>query len=291
MRQAVNRITPPLEGRGRRLKPERMCGRVLAWPALACANVLHAQHLAEVPQHRPDLRPWNTAPAHWPGRRQGRPARPSVRQSRASCLLPSGRFPPISPRKERGTFAGISLLEAVRRQGTIPGEIMSPALAEVCYLEKKHPMTALRAAFHELAARVLALTDAEFLSPMNGWSPRDVVAHLIGWNRFMIQACRSIRAGEPPAYYTDTSADYRNINAAFVRYYCSRSRERLLADLSLSMGELEAYLAELPPSELPSKYGVTHHSGEPATVAKIIRSLAGDYEHYTRQINAWLATE
>jgi len=30
-------------------------------------------------------------------------------------LLPPGSFPPTSPRKERGTFGGTSLLEAARR--------------------------------------------------------------------------------------------------------------------------------------------------------------------------------
>jgi hypothetical protein len=31
-----------------------------------------------------------------------------------------------------------------------------------------------------------------------------------------------------------------------------------------------------------------HHSGDPATIAKIIDSLAGDYEYHTRQIEEWL---
>lgn len=150
-------------------------------------------------------------------------------------------------------------------------------------------MASLRASYDDFLACVLSIPGTQFLSPLDGWAPRDVVAHLIGWNRFMIQACRSIRLGEPPAYYVDAPNDYRNINAALVKHYASRSRPQLVAELAASMAEFEAYIAGLPASELAADRGITHYSGEPATVGKIVRSLAGDYEHHTLQINAWLA--
>ncbi len=134
------------------------------------------------------------------------------------------------------------------------------------------------------------MPEALFFAPMNGWASRDVVAHLIGWNRLMIQACTSILAGDPPVYYSDAHNDYGNINAAFVQHYASRSKGKLLAELSLSMTEFENYLIGLPPFELTTDHGVLHYSGEPATVGKVIRSLAGDYSQHTRQIEAWLAT-
>jgi hypothetical protein len=156
-------------------------------------------------------------------------------------------------------------------------------------MEHPNPMASLRSSYDDFVACVLSIPEARFLSPMNGWAPRDVVAHLIGWNRFMIQACRSIRSGEPPAYYADAPNDYRNINAALVEYYASRSRLQLLAELAASMTEFEAYIAGLPASELAADRGVTHYSGQPATVGKILRSLAGDYDHHTRQVDGWLA--
>ncbi len=150
-------------------------------------------------------------------------------------------------------------------------------------------MASLRSSYDDFVVCVLSIPEAGFLAPMNGWTPRDVVAHLIGWNRFMIQACESILSGESPAYYADAPNDYRNINAALVSHYTSRSRLQLLAELAASMTEFEAYLAGLPASERSADHGVTHYSGEPATVSKILRSLAGDYEHHTRQISTWLA--
>lgn len=151
-------------------------------------------------------------------------------------------------------------------------------------------MPSLRSAYDDFVECVLSIPEAHFLTPMDGWAPRDVVAHLIGWNRFMIQACTSIRSGEPPAYYADAPNDYRNINAALVERYASRSRLQLLAELAASMAEFEAYLGGLPASEFALDRGVVHYGGEPATVGKVVRSLAGDYDHHTRQINAWLKT-
>lgn len=157
-------------------------------------------------------------------------------------------------------------------------------------MEPSNPMASLRTSYDDFVACVLSIPEARFLSPMNGWAPRDAAAHLIGWNRFMIQACESIRSGEPPAYYADAPNDYRNINAALVEHFTSRSRRRLLAELAESMADFESYLAGLPADELGSDRGVTHYSGQLATVGKILRSLAGDYEHHTRQISAWLTT-
>ncbi len=71
---------------------------------------------------------------------------------------------------------------------------------------------------------IISLPEALFLSPMSGWSPRDVVAHLIGWNRQMIDASAAILRGETPAYYADAPNDYRNINAGFVNQYASHDR-------------------------------------------------------------------
>jgi hypothetical protein len=43
----------------------------------------------------------------------------------------------------------------------------------------------LEQAWGALAAAVRALPEERFLAPLRGWSARDIVAHLIGWNRLM----------------------------------------------------------------------------------------------------------
>ncbi len=103
----------------------------------------------------------------------------------------------------------------------------------------------------------------------------------------MIEASLSILAGKPPAYYEDAPKDYSTINAGFTAKFSSESKRDLLAELRSSMEKLEGFLSSLPGEELTADHGVKHHSGNPATVAGIIESLAGDYQYHTNQIEEW----
>src|SRR5574341_1321785 len=116
----------------------------------------------------------------------------------------------------------------------------------------------LKGAHQEFTKLILSLSNEQFLSSMNGWTPRDVVAHLIGWNGLMIEASLSILAGKSPSYYDDTRNDYSNINSGFTAQYSSRSKQELLAELQSSMEKLEAYIHTLPPEELVADHGVVH---------------------------------
>jgi hypothetical protein len=147
----------------------------------------------------------------------------------------------------------------------------------------------LRLACQEFANHILSLSDKQFLSPMNGWTPRDVVAHLVGWNGLMIESSLSILAGKLPSYYDDAPNDYSHINAIFTAKHSSRSKQELLAELKSSMENFESFISTLPPEELTADHGVVHYSGSPATVTRIVNSLAGDYQYHTRQIKEWLS--
>jgi hypothetical protein len=122
---------------------------------------------------------------------------------------------------------------------------------------------------------------------MDDWSPRDVVAHLVGWNSLMIESSRSILAGKPPSYYDDAPNDYSNINSGFVQKHSSKSKRELLVELESSMEKFEAFISSLPAEELTADHGVLHYGGSPANVSRIINSLAGDYKSHTHQIKEW----
>ena len=146
----------------------------------------------------------------------------------------------------------------------------------------------LKHAYQDFTELVLPLSEELFLTPLNGWALRDVVAHLIGWNTLMIEASSSILAGQPPSYYADAPNDYSHINAGFTARYSSRSRQELLAELKSSLDGLERYVLALPSEELVANHGVRHYRDGPATVSKIVESLAGDYRYHTDQIREWL---
>jgi hypothetical protein len=143
-------------------------------------------------------------------------------------------------------------------------------------------------AYQDFTKLILSLSNEQFLSSMNGWTPRDVVAHLIGWNGLMIESSISILAGNLPSYYDDAQNDYSNINSGFTAQYSSLSKQEPLAELQSSMEKLEAYIHTLRTEELLADHGVVHYSGSPATVTRIINSLAGDYQYHTHQIIEWL---
>lgn len=146
----------------------------------------------------------------------------------------------------------------------------------------------LRQAYADFVNLIGSLSEGTFLSSMNGWAPRDVAAHLVGWNLHMIEASSSILAGRKPDYYEDTPNDYSNMNARFTKEYSSRSKEELLQQLKSTMEKFEAFVLTLPPAELAADHGVRHYTGSPATVNRIIASLAGDYLYHTLQIREWL---
>jgi hypothetical protein len=150
------------------------------------------------------------------------------------------------------------------------------------------PIASLEGDYRAFCLCIQSIPEARFLSPLGGWSPRDVVAHLIGWNRYMIEACRSILRGVTPSYYAEAAINYRDMNAAFVAQYPSKEKEALLGELDLSMSQLVDYLRGLPTDEWDADHGVVYHRSTPASVRHTIASLAGDYRAHREEIQAWL---
>ena len=134
-----------------------------------------------------------------------------------------------------------------------------------------------------------SLSDELFLGSIDEWTPRDVAAHLAWWNRHMIAAGQSLQAGTAPSYYADAINDYRNINARAIAEFPSRDRHELLNELRATLDELARYLQGLDAQTWDADRGVQHHRGGAATIRRLIESLAGDYEHHTRQVADWSA--
>jgi hypothetical protein len=153
------------------------------------------------------------------------------------------------------------------------------------------PIRALEDDYGEFKATVLSIPDELFLSPIHTWAPRDVVAHLIGWNKEMIGVIETILAGETPAYYADAPNDFSTYNARFVAQYSSTVREELLTELQSSMDQLKDFIRSLPEGELDADHGVVHHRGDPATIRHTILAFKSDYEFHAEEIRGWLASK
>ena len=133
------------------------------------------------------------------------------------------------------------------------------------------------------AASVSALDEGLFLRNVNGWTPRDIVAHLIGWNRHIVLGAKQILRGELPFYDVDAGADYSKVNAALVREYGDTDRSGLLDRLAESTGELIAFMRAIAPEAWDRDFGV-RHNGEELTVKGTVDDLIADYDHHRAQL-------
>jgi hypothetical protein len=135
----------------------------------------------------------------------------------------------------------------------------------------------------QFADAVIALDESLFLTEVTGWTVRDMVAHLVGWNRHIVRGSQQILRGALPFYDVDPGPDYSNVNAALVREYDEVDRAVLLESLAASTGELAEFLRTLDPGDWDRDCGV-QHDGETLTVKGTVNDLIADYDHHRVQL-------
>ncbi len=133
------------------------------------------------------------------------------------------------------------------------------------------------------AAAVAALDERHFLAKVTNWTPRDIVAHLIGWNRYIALGAAQVLRGELPFYDVDPGPDYSKVNAALVRAHPDPDRTTLLTSLAASAHELTVFLHGVDPGAWNRDFGVRHGS-ETLTVKGTVDDLIADYHHHRTQL-------
>ncbi len=147
----------------------------------------------------------------------------------------------------------------------------------------------LREAFEGFVGSVEALPEGSFLRVVDGRSPRDVVAHLIGWNSAAVAGYEQQRRGETPSYLVDPGPDWSHFNAESLRRYPSRDRAELLAELRRSFAEYDAFLRALPPAEWDASHGATFRD-RPVTPRRLAGGLTHDYTEHREELEHWPCT-
>jgi len=139
------------------------------------------------------------------------------------------------------------------------------------------------------------LPESKFLHPINGqpiigWTPRDVIAHLIGWNRHTITGCRRIKTGELPLYFNDAENDFSNVNAESLELYATTDQGLLLDELEVSFHALQNYLLFLNPDDWQTDFGVRYRDST-ITIENTVAALIKDYDDHIEEIQAWVKIE
>jgi hypothetical protein len=141
----------------------------------------------------------------------------------------------------------------------------------------------LELAVERFEATMVSLPPEAFLEKLNGWTPRDILAHLIGWNHYIIEGSRQIQRGELPFYDIDPGENYSKVNEALVRRINSTDRQALLRDLHSSANDLKEHLLSLEPEVWAKDFGVRRGESR-VTIRETIDELIEDYDHHRHQI-------
>ena len=147
----------------------------------------------------------------------------------------------------------------------------------------------LERSIEAFAGSVAALDERLFLSKVTSWTPRDIVAHLIGWNRYIVRGAREILRSRLPFYDVDPGPNYSKVNAALVREWADTDRTALLNSLAASTRELTVFLRAMDRSAWDCDFGV-RHGGETLTVKSTVDDLIADYHHHRVQLEEFRAS-
>jgi hypothetical protein len=147
-------------------------------------------------------------------------------------------------------------------------------------------ITDLRQAVQDMRKTIRRIPEESCLDSMGEWSPRDILAHLIGWNRYTITACRKIRMGELPLKLAGNEGDYGIVDPDSVRLYNSTDCEMLLDEIETSYQSLENFLLFMKPEDWDKDFGV-QTGEETLTIENVVRALIKNYQHHLKQLVSW----
>jgi hypothetical protein len=142
----------------------------------------------------------------------------------------------------------------------------------------------LETAYASFMDTLTGLASEKLLTSLGDWTPRDIAAHFIGWNRITLAGCSALREGAEPFYFYDGTNDYRKINAKFLLQFPSTNREELSREIQSTYEVLTAYLKTIPEGEWELDTGIVHYRGNPATIARCVDSLIRDYGKHRQEI-------
>jgi len=144
----------------------------------------------------------------------------------------------------------------------------------------------LERAADEFRRCVVGLDETTFLRKFGDWSPRDVVAHLIGWNVYTVEGGRQIMKREYPFYFSDPGEDFSKVNAVSVKKYGATDRRELLEQMHETVRGLRQFLLSLDPSEWDGNYGILYEDS-PVTIKNTVDALISDYYEHRQLLLRW----
>ena len=115
-------------------------------------------------------------------------------------------------------------------------------------LRKEQILSKLLETRQNILTEVSKLSDAEQDRVFLGiWSIKDLLAHLIGWDKTNLNAIQNVIRNQLPSFYEYHDHDWRTYNAMLVKKNKKGSFKELIATAKNSQQKLIEFLQKIPP--------------------------------------------
>jgi len=152
------------------------------------------------------------------------------------------------------------------------------------FKNKQEQLADLELAYTLFMQTASALSPEDLMKSLGDWTPRDILAHFIGWNRITLVGCAELCESVEPFYFYDGTNDYRKVNASFIKKYNSTSGDELLEQIKSTMNTLVSYMGTIEEIEWELDTGIVHYRDGPASVARCVDSLIRDYRKHREEV-------
>jgi hypothetical protein len=115
------------------------------------------------------------------------------------------------------------------------------------------------------------------------WSVKDLLAHLVGWDRTNIEASQEILAGKLPSFYTHHDRDWKTYNAGLVERYRKDDWTRMVSAVEKSHRNLIDFLQGIAAEEFDRDRGLRAGRYK-VTIARLMKAEATDERKHCEQI-------
>src|SRR5262245_40079347 len=130
------------------------------------------------------------------------------------------------------------------------------------------------------------IPDDLFQNKIGNWTVRDIVAHLVGWNLYIIQGSKQVLKGETPFYDSDPGENWNKVNADLIARHNTTDKKKILQELKQTGAEVKAFLNQVRAEDWNRDFGV-REKGKVVTVQTTLDGLIEDYPHHAKQIADW----
>lgn len=154
-------------------------------------------------------------------------------------------------------------------------------------LRKDQILCAMVEARQKILTEVSKLSEAEQDQVFLGiWSIKDLLAHLIGWDKTNLNAIKSVMQNQAPPFYEHHDHDWQTYNGMLVRKNRKDSIEELFATAKDSHERLIKFLQTVPPEHFNKDFGVRFR-GYKVTIQRLIEAETKDEQTHCEQIRSF----